>query len=256
MALITLTSDLGTRDFYVGALKGAIVTQCETFVPTIDITHNIKPFDIKEAAFTVRNAYKYFPKGTIHVVHVNSGDARNKMLLSVVDGHYFLTFDNGFLSIAFERTPHETYEINDELLNDSSLLFETAIGKVINLLLQEYKPTDFAHLTTGTTNFRLIQPVTSMGTIRGMVTNIDNYGNATTNITQAMFTRFIGDRKFTVFVNVGNTKTISRNYFDVEEGEMVCLFNTAQCLEVAINKGKAEKLLGLKLESPVLVIAD
>ena len=255
MALITITSDLGTRDFYLAAIKGAIITN-SGFVNIIDITHDIKPFDIKEAAFTVKSAFRYYPKGTIHIVHVNSTDGKDKLLLAVVDGHYFLSFDNGFLSLAFERMPHETYEVNAELLENTSLLYEDAIGKVVNLLVKEFQPSDFGHLTTETINFRLLQPITSPGSIRGTVINIDNFGNAVVNITRAMFEQFIGDRRFSILVNVGTTKEISTRYSDVDEGDMVCLFNSSGYLEVAINKGKAEKLLGLKLDSPVMVLAD
>ena len=119
MALVTLTSDLGTRDFYVAALKGALISHCGN-IPVVDVTHSIKQFDIKEAAFTVRNAYKYFPKGSIHLVHVNSSNADTKLLVAIVDGHYFITFDSGFLSLAFERTPHQTYQVNEELLENNS----------------------------------------------------------------------------------------------------------------------------------------
>lgn len=256
MALITITSDLGTRDYYVAALKGAIFSHCEKYVPIVDVTHEVKAYDIKEAAFTLRNMYKYYPKGTIHVVHINSTDKGGKLLVSVADGHYFITFDNGLLSLAFEKTPHETYQVNDEIVEGTSLLYENPIGKIINLLLQEYKPADFAHLTTETVNFRYLQPITANGSIRGSVIYVDNYGNAVSNITRKMLADHIGDKRFTVFVNVANTKTISNNYNEVEEGEMVCLFNSAGYLEVAINKGKADKLLNLKLDSSVLVMVD
>jgi S-adenosyl-L-methionine hydrolase (adenosine-forming) len=255
MALITITSDLGIRDYYVAALKGAIINN-SGFVNIVDITHSIKPFDIKEAAYTVKNAFRYFPNGTIHVIHVNSTDGKDKLLLAVVDGHYFLTFDNGFLSLAFEKMPHQTYEVNPELLENSSLMYEDAIGKVVNLLVKEFQPTDFAHLTTETINFRLMQPITSPGSIRGTIINIDNFGNAVSNITRPMFDQFIGDRRFSILTNVGSTKEISKRYNDVDEGDIVCLFNTSGYLEVAINKGKAENLLGLKLDMPVMVLAD
>jgi len=255
MHLITITSDLGTRDYYLAALKGAVITQCEAVVPFIDISNSVKAFDIKEAAFIVRNAYRYFPKGTIHIVHVNASGGSNKLLLSVADGHYFIAFDNGFLSLAFEKTPHETYHVNDELMGDS-LIYEDAIGKVVNFLINEYKPTDFAHLTTETISYRFLQPITNRGSIRGSIIYIDNYGNAISNITRKMVDESMGDKPFTISVNVANTKTISTNYNQVEEGEMVCLYNTAGFLEIAINKGKAEKLLGLKPDSAVLVMAD
>ncbi len=256
MALITFTTDLGTRDYYLAALKGAIISHCENFVPMVDVTHSVKSFDIREAAFTVRNSFRYFPAGTIHVVHVNSTDGGGKLLLAVVEGHYFLTFDNGFLSLAFGKTPHETYQINEELLEGHSLLFEAAIGQVINLLLTEYKPGDFAQLTTEARSFRLLQPITSKGSIKGTITYIDNYGNAISNITRQMFDECIGERSFSVMLNVAFTKTISRHYDEVEEGDFVCLFNTAGLLEIAIHKGQANNLLGMRQESVVLITAD
>ena len=257
MALVTLTSDLGTRDYYLAALKGAIITHCVGLhLQLVDVTHQIKPFDLKEAAFTIKNAYRYFPKGSIHVVHVNSNESDNRLLLSVIDGHYFLTFDTGLLALAFEKVPHETYQLNDALMEGNSLLFEEPLARAINLLLQEYKPTDFAHVATETVHLRLLLPVTRPGNIRGTVVYLDNYGNGITNITRAMFKEFIGDKRYTIAVNVGSTNTLSEQYNDVDEGEMVCLFGTSGFLEIAINKGKAENLLGLKVETPVLILAD
>ncbi len=255
MALVTLTSDLGTRDFYLAALKGAIITHCGN-ISMVDVTHSVKQFNIKEAAFTVRNAYKYFPKGSIHLVHVNSSEANSKLLVAVADEHYFITFDNGFLSLVFERTPHQTYQVNDELLENNSLLHEDAIAKVIELLEKEYLPKDFGHLTTETINLRLLQPICSSGTVRGTIVYIDHFGNGITNISRKMFDDFIGEKDFTVIANVGQSRIISKKYSDIEEGEMVCLFNAADYLEVAMNKGKAELLMGLKLDMPVMVIAD
>jgi len=255
MAIVTLTSDLGTRGFYLAALKGAILSHCGN-IQLVDVTHNVKPFDIKEAAYTVRHAYKYFPKGSIHLVHLNSSEANGKLLVAYADEHYFITFDNGFLSLAFEKTPHQTYEVNAELLENNSLLYEDAIAKVIELLEKEYKPTDFGHVTTETMNLRLLQPICSNGSVRGTIVYIDHFGNAITNVTQKMFSDFIGEKRFTVLANVGQTKAISQKYNDVEEGDMVCLFNAAGYLEVGINKGKAELLMGLKIDMPVMVIAD
>jgi len=256
MALITFISDLGLKDYYAAAIKGAIISHCETYVPIVDITHSVKAFDIREAAYTLRNSYHYFPKGTIHIVHINSTDADRRVLIAKHDGHYFLTFDNGILSLAFGSTPHETYQINDELTEGDSLLFENCISRAINLLLTEYKPSDFAHLTTNAVNYRALQPVIGPSSIRGTVVYIDNYGNAITNITEKMFRDFTGGRKYSVLVNVGSTKTVGTNYSDVEEGEMVCLINTSGNLEIAINKGKAVNLLGLKEESTVIVTLD
>jgi S-adenosylmethionine hydrolase len=255
MPLVTITSDLGTRDFYLAALKGTIISNCGQ-VPLIDVSNAVKQFDIKEAAFLIRNAYKYFPIGTIHLIHVNANEGRGKLMVAVAEGHYFITFDNGILSLMFDTPPSEIYQVNEELLEDNTLLYEGAIAKVIDLLLKEYRPSDFAHLTTDTTNYRLLQAITSNGSIKGTVIYIDHFGNAVVNITQKLFNQFIGERSFTVMANVANTKSISKAYSETEEGEMVCLFNSEGYLEIAVNKGKAESLMGLKVGSSVLVLAD
>lgn len=256
MTVVTLTSDLGTRDFYLAALKGTILSHhAETNI--VDVTHHIKPFDIKEAAFVISNAYRFFPKGTIHIVHVNGSERKNRLLLSVVNEHYFLTFDNGVVSMAFPQTTYQTYEVNEELHENNSLLYEEGIARVIEFLLKEYKPTDFGHLVTDTLNYRLLLPSPTPGNIRGTVIYIDQFGNAVTNITRKMFADTIGERRFSIMTNIVSTDTLSKKYSDVEEGEMVCLFNSSGLLEVAINKGKAENLLGLKASiSAVLVQAE
>lgn len=256
MAIVTITSDLGTHDYYLAALKGAIYTHCDTVTIT-DVTHQVKTFDIRQAAFITRSVYRYFPKGSIHIVHVNAADSNGKLLVAMVDDHYFITFDNGILSLAFDKMPHRTYQVNDELLENSSRLFETAIAKVVELLTKEYMPNDFGHPATESITMRLLQPSNKPGNIRGTVIYIDHFGNAITNITKQMFDEYIGNRKFSIITNAASTDTISRNYTDVEEGEMVCMFNASGLLEVAINKGKAEHLLGLKTDvSAILIICD
>lgn len=256
MALVTLITDLGTRDYYAAAIKGAIISHCEAVIPIIDITHHIQPFDIREAAYTLRNSYRYFPKGSIHVVHVNASDAGGRMLLARMDGHYFLTFDNGILSLAFGSNPKETYEINSEVVGEHSLLFAEAIGTVINFLLMEYKPTDFAHLTTSARSFRLLQPMVNPTNIRGTIVYVDHYGNAISNISEKLFLEFTQGKRYSVMVNMGSVKQLSKTYSDVDEGDILCLINTSGFLEIAINKGKAANLLGLKEDSAIIVTLD
>lgn len=255
MAIVTFTTDLGTRDFYHAALKGAILSLTGS-VQFVDISHQVKLFDIKEAAFTIKNAYRYFPKGSIHLIHVNAADANGRLLIGIKDGHYFLTFDTGLLSLAFDETQIVIYEVNEELLHSNSLLFEEGIAKVIELLEKEFTPADFGVLTTDTLRYKLLQPICQPGSVRGTFVYFDNFGNGITNISKQMFADFIGEKSFTVFANVGNTKHISDSYSDVEEGDMVCLFNSTGYLEVAMNKAKAKLLMGLKIDMPVMIFAD
>jgi hypothetical protein len=255
MPLITLLTDLGTKDFHLAAIKGAILSQYNAFVPMVDISHEVKPFDIKEAAHILKNSFHHFPKGTIHLVHV-SGSSSNKLLLCEIAGHYIITFDTGIFSIAFEKSQCKIFEVNEEIIDTHSLLHEQSIARTIDFLLKEYLPTDFAHPAGSIKEFRLLQPMTMQGNIRGTVVYIDNYGNCISNISRKMVEDHFGDRKVSVNSNVGLASGISKNYSDVEEGEIVCLYNSSGFLEIAINRAQAEKLLGIKIDTPVMIMPE
>lgn len=255
MAIITLLTDLGTKDFYLAALKGAILSQYNAFVPIVDISHEVKPFDIKEAAYILKNSFHYFPKGTIHLVHV-SGSSSHKILLCEIEGHYILTFDTGILSIAFEKSQCKIFEVNEEIVDTHSLLHEQSLARVADFLLKEYLPTDFAHPAGSIQEFRLLQPMPMQGNIRGTIVYIDNYGNCISNISRQMIEEYFGDRPISINTNVGLANGISKNYSDVEEGEIVCLYNSSNFLEIAINRAQAEKLLGIKVNTSVMVIPE
>ena len=113
MSLITLTTDFGTKDHFVGAVKGAILSELSD-VKIIDITHEISPFNITETAYILTNSYKSFPDKTIHIVGVDSElSADNKHIALELDNHYFVCPDNGIISmIAAEIKPTKIVEIN------------------------------------------------------------------------------------------------------------------------------------------------
>lgn len=254
--MVTFTSDLGSRDFSVAAIKGAIISACTNFPQIVDVSHAVRQHDIKDAAYIVSNAYKYFPKGSIHLVHVNAAFGQHKLLICEVDNNYFLTFDTGLLSLLFTEAGNKTYCVNEELMAPQSLLFEHSIAHVISLLQQEYLPKDFAYPYPEAVGYKLLQPVTNRGSVRGSIIYIDHFGNAVTNISKDVLKDIVSGPRFTIFANVGSTNQISNSYDDVEEGEMICLFNSAGLLEVGISKGRAVNLLGLKIDSPVIVMAD
>src|SRR3989344_8200052 len=111
MPIITLTTDLGSTDFYVGSLKGAILSQLAD-VTIVDITHNIPLYDFSKAAFIVRNCYRDFPKGTIHVIGVNpETDAETTHVAIEYDGYYFIGADNGVFSLIFDNIPDKIVEL-------------------------------------------------------------------------------------------------------------------------------------------------
>ena len=112
MAIITLTSDLGGKDSYLASVKGSIYRQLES-AKIVDITHNITPFDIQEAAYVLRNCFKDFPHGTIHIISIDDElTSKNEHLAVKANGHYFIGTDNGLFSLLLNEMKAENSIIN------------------------------------------------------------------------------------------------------------------------------------------------
>jgi len=113
MAIITLTTDFGEKDHFAGAIKGAIFSELPE-VKIVDISHSVSPFNIPEAAYIIRNAFNSFPKGTIHIIGIDSElNKENKHIAVKLDGHYFVCANNGIMSmICSEIAPEKIVEIN------------------------------------------------------------------------------------------------------------------------------------------------
>src|SRR5512138_1750299 len=112
MAIITLTSDWGLRDHYIGSVKGAILRQHPEAV-IVDISHLVEPFNLNQAAFIIRNSYRSFPKGTIHILGINEeASIETPHTLVLHEGHYFIGADNGIFSLIFDEKPEQILEID------------------------------------------------------------------------------------------------------------------------------------------------
>ena len=97
MAIITLTTDFGEKDHFVGAVKGAIYSELEN-VKIVDISHSISPFNVPEAAYIIQNVYNSFPKGSIHLIGIDSElNQENKHIAVKLDDHYFICANNGIM---------------------------------------------------------------------------------------------------------------------------------------------------------------
>lgn len=250
MAIITLTTDLGIKDFYVAAIKGSLLGQLPD-ARVVDISHHIAKFDIAQAAFVLKTVMTDFPEGTVHVVGVHTSPSPGAAhLAALYKGHYFIGADNGFFSLLFDVQPDAVVELT--LNQDSDVLtFPTK-----NLYVKAA-----CHLARGGTlevigkavseiqQRTLVQPVTSKDFIRGSAIYIDSYGNVITNITREMFKRAVQDREFAITFRLPgyDIEEISSNYCDVPEGERLALFGSSNRLEIAIHAGHASNLLGIQL---------
>lgn len=255
-AIITLTTDWGILDHYVGAVKGSILSRLPD-ARIVDISHTIPPFDIKKAAFILRNSYSQFPEGTIHIVGVNTEESETVPHIVVKHRqHYFIGADNGIFSLLFESIPDEVYEL--QITQDTGYFtFSTrdrfakaavhlATGKAISEL-----GTPAGQLTS----YINMQSQLNGNQLQARVLYIDNYGNLFLNVTADEFMQMGMGRSFSVNIK-GKPEKVTKiydAYGEVSEGEIVVLFSTTGFVEIAVNKGNASSLLGFRPDQVVII---
>lgn len=253
---------MGTRDYYVSAVKGAILTQLPE-ASIVDISHHISPFDIVQAAYVLSNAYPSFPKGSVHIIGVNpETDVSTSHLCVAHDGHYFIGADNGIFSIMFEMPPRDVYEL--KLSHDSDdLTFPTrdVFVKAACHLARGGTPEIIGSSREGIRQAMVYRAITEGNTIKGSVIYVDSYGNIITNITQDLFKEIGRGRPFTILFRREDydITEIHTAYNQVPEGEKLALFSASGNLEIAINRGVegsgggASKLFGLRLNDVITI---
>ena len=259
--VITLTTDFGTSDAYVGVMKGVLLN-INPDVQIVDITHAIPPQDLHEAAFLIHSAHHYFPKGTIHVIVVDPGvGSDRRAIICQTERAFFVCPDNGILTYLFQdlenggEQPTRVVEIQnkDYFLPAVSQTFH---GRDI------FAPVA-AHLSLGVplADFglsvqdlvRLPIPAFSVsdGKLAGQVIKIDRFGNAITNIPEDALPTSVS----TYEIQIGQTclTRINRAYAESEVGELLAIVGSFGLLEIAVNGGSAVERLGLKREDSVIV---
>lgn len=252
MQIVTLTTDFGQQDYYVGALKGAILSYG---IPAlfVDITHDIQNYSIAEAAFVVRNAYQNFPEGTVHLIGVNNIYQEQPQFVAIFyQQHYFIGPDNGIFSLLFPELPKLVYKLES---NDSSAFaFKNVFAKAVGHILNDRPFHEIGMPAEQLLKRFSLQPIVSGDQIRGSVIHIDNYGNVILNIDKPFFDRACQNRPFLLYFKRFDPITIiSTNYASVPVGEVLCLFNSANCLEIAVNMGNASTLFGLELDDTIQI---
>lgn len=272
MSIITLTTDFGLKDHFVGALKGKLITEYPQ-AQLIDISHNIDLFNISEASYIINAAYNSFPKGTVHLIGVDSErTAENKHIAMLWNDHYFICADNGILSILTQKiVPQQIVEINihDRLPEDASdmdvfvkVACHLAKGGTLSVIGKEILQIKAMSELQATAS-------SDYNTIKGFVVYIDHFGNCVTNISKKLVMEIGKGRSFEVRFGNKTIKNIHRSYADFKvsekftlkdyEGERLALFNEADFLEIAIYKsnpstvGSATSLLGLKYRDLVTI---
>ena len=279
MSIITLTTDYGLKDHFVGALRGKILTE-NSEATIVDISHNIDPFNTVEASYIIGAAYMSFPKGTVHLIGVDAElNKENQHIAMQWNDHFFICADIGILSMISKKVvPQKIVAINihDRLPEDSTDLdvFVTVashlskggslsvIGKEINTIKQ----------------FTELQPLVAAdkNSIKGYVIYIDHFGNVVTNISKKLFIEVGKGRPYEIPLlqnrlqkKSNPIKNIWAKYSDISnagkypikdyEGDKLAIFNEAGFLEIAIFRsnpmgvGSASSLLGLNYRDSITI---
>jgi len=248
MPFITLTSDIGEQDYLVGAVKGRLLRINPEF-KIIDITHKLSPFNYPQAAYVCRNAIKNFPEFTYHIVLVNLFESKPEQLLFAFHkDQYLVCADNGLIEMILEEKPEMVLGIplGKSAIKNTLYCIDVAARAITQLMnvepLLNIGIPDAPYLEKNP-----LRPTSGEDWIEGQIIFIDHFENVIVNITQDQFEEQRKGRRFKiVFKRDEVIERISGSYADVPQGEKLVLFNSAGYMEIAINKGNAAGLFGLK----------
>ena len=254
MSIIAILSDLGTKDYFVAAMKGVILS-INPDAKIIDITHEVPKRNVQTAAFTLANAAETFPKGTIFtaVVDPGVGTKRRCVLVQTRNGMFFIGPDNGIFTLVTERFGvAKIYEItNKELMMPKiSPTFHgrDLMAPVAAHLSLSLKPSVVGPEVKVLKRLKMPTPKLTEARIVGCILNIDDFGNLVTNIGAALISRFAGPGE-TMQVSVGRKDLKARfvrTFGGVRQGENLCYIGSTGSLEIAKNMGNLAEVLGAR----------
>ena len=254
MPIITLLSDWGLTDHYVASVKGAILSRIPDAI-IVDISHNIRLFDIKHASFVMRNTWHSFPAGTIHIIGVDSIESdKHPHVIVKSEGHYFIGADTGLISIILNEKPEKIISIS---VNQDSGYFTfptyDRFVKVATLLAQGTDMNTLGEPLESLNPKTLLQPDFDGKTIYGKVMHIDNYENIFVNITDRFVRDCMGKNPYHIVCRKDTIPKV-KAYGDVREGVSCALFASNGFLQIAVNRGRASSLLGIDMDNDVFVV--
>jgi len=249
MKIITLLTDLGYDDPFVGEMKG-VIYKINPEVQIVDITHNIPMGDIEKAAFFLSQYYRYFTEGTIHIVVVDPGVGGERAPVVFSEkGHYFIGPDNGVFSLIFnERTDIHIIENLIEGEVSSTFHGRDIFAPAGAWISKGKEPKMFGKVLPHPVKISFPKPILQENYIIGEVIYIDHFGNITTNIPGTLIK---GDIELVI-----EGKTIKGHYpsYDsVPMGEPLLIINSFGYLEIAVNAGNASKTLSLARHSSIKI---
>ena len=258
--VITLTTDFGERDYYVGAVKGVLLS-IHPDLAIVDITHAIPSGDVLAGAFVLRNAAPEFPPGSVHLAVVDPGvGSRRKPIAVSGRGSLWVGPDNGLLSFPLEDPGAETREITAPALSGRPLS-ETFHGRDLFApcaarLAAGFPFAQVGPRTTGPVILSEAKPAVGNGRVAGQVIHVDHFGNAITNIPGEALDALAGtagERRGLKVLAGSRSLPVAATYADVERGAPVAVVGSCGLLELAVNGGNGAEFLQLRRRDPVVV---
>jgi len=273
MSIITLTSDFGMKDYFVAAIKGAIYSDLPE-AKIVDITHNISPFNITETAYIIKNAYHHFPKGSIHIIGVDSeSNQLSKHIALKLDGHYFIATDNGIVSLLTEDiSPEKIVEITVQ--NEITTGF-SVLDVFVKVACHISRGGSLDIIGKNCQGYKILKETKAIispdgNSIKGAIIYVDHYGNSISNISKKMIKAVGQGRKFEIVAGRHSFKTIQDKYSDIvdfslpsknryRDGVELAIYNSIGYLEIALYRstpiagGSASSLLGLDYHASLTI---
>ena len=282
--MITLTTDFGTSDGYVAAMKGAMLS-IHPDARFVDVTHAVSPQDVMEAAFVLNSAAPYFPDGSVHLVVVDPGVGTDRRAVAVrSNGHWYVGPDNGvFPLIIGTETPEAAVELDDPSAWRTDEPSTTFHGRDIFAPAAAHlaRGADLADIGTPIDSLQPLRwalPISDEYTVQGWVVHVDRFGNCITNIRRETIARALDpDRRVPVpsedaaprnedepvldelpalkgYAGSSVLKGLRSTYGEVAEGEPLMLFGSTGFLEISVNGGDAAELLDIRKGDTVKLV--
>ncbi|MBA3036241.1 MAG: SAM-dependent chlorinase/fluorinase [Desulfobacterium sp.] len=265
MPVITLLTDFGINDEYVGIMKG-VVLSINPAASIVDISHCLSPYDIVSAAYLIEYYYKYFPKGSIHVIVVDPGVGSNRAILAVLhNGHYFIAADNGVLTLLFKEGKSGKIIKLDKNKYFLKPVSNTFHGRDIFSPVAAYLSDGVSMEELGTpisrntlVSINIEKPeISDDGELVGEVVSIDHFGNLLTNIDSKKLDEFcsgINKKDFHIIVGKNKIDKLSLAYEHAGLNKPLAIIGSRGFLEIAVNQGSAEVSFAAKKRDKIRIV--
>ncbi len=253
-SIVTLLTDFGTQDGYVGAMKGVLLDGFPN-VTVVDISHEIEPFNVRQGAFALLNYAAYFPENTIHIVVVDPGVGTSRRGLVIRAGDYwFIGPDNGVFSFIVRSDTFQAYTLREKEFADVSSTFHgrDIFAPAATRLLLGQAPQEFAEPAADLTSF--YDPYVEVSANEYLLTVIhtDHFGNIIFNFTIPDWKKIGSPSNIKIRLKSGFLYGIKNTFGDAREGQIMALWDSSGFLQISRNRGNAAEVLKMQVGDHVM----